>query len=362
MMKQKNHGIGRYPYRLLLLTLVLALPACGKREAAQEVAPSQGVKLARLEPSALIGLRDFSGRVEPTSVSPLAAEVAGRVVAIPVLDGSTVKRGQLIARIDAEPYQLQLRRSNAQYQQLSLDLQRKRQLNAQGILPKAALEQLEASTTMARVQRDMAQRDMRNTELRAPFDGRLLSRNVELLQTVQVGVPIFNLEDNQRLDVSVDIAQNLVQQLHFNTALKAKAWLPDRPQQPLTLSYREHMALATAPGVSRVVFSGQRPDGLALSPGMSMRIRIEPTEDSAAQQAEWFAVPIGALSVTGDGSHRVWRFDSKAGKVQAVPVKVQEMQQEAALVTGKLVMGEKVVAAGAQFLRDGQTVHALEQN
>lgn len=340
---------------------LLTLGACSDQSPPAQEAHVQGVEVVRISQPVSAQVREFSGRVEQTSISPLAAEVSGRVVEIGVLDGMIVKRGQLIARIDPEPYELQLQRTTAQYQQLSSDLERKRQLRDERILSQGALEQLEAATEVARVQRNLAQRDLRNTRLLAPFDGRLASRNVELEQTVQAGVPIFNLENTGRLDVSVDLPQVLVQRLPLNQSLKAVAWLPEKPDVQFPLSYREHATQGSgASGVFRLVFSGKRPADVALLAGMSMRVRIDrPDETAAGAEGAAQAIPVTALVVGNNGSHHVWRFDEQAGVVHAVPVSVQAMQQDEVLIQSPLNIGDPVVAAGSQFLREGQRVSAM---
>ena len=111
------HGVIRpaRPSRIVVVLAFAALSACGRQ---QEVATDSGPRMVQLVPVTQEGaneLREFTGRVEQTSISPLAFEVSGRVVQIAVLDGARVRRGQLIARIDPEPYELQVRRAEAQY-------------------------------------------------------------------------------------------------------------------------------------------------------------------------------------------------------------------------------------------------------
>jgi RND family efflux transporter MFP subunit len=184
---------------VIVLALVL-LGACGRR---QEAVTETGPRMVQLVPVSQQGaneLREFSGRVEQTSISPLAFEVSGRVVQIAVLDGARVRKGQLIARVDPEPYELQLRRAEAQHTQLADDLKRKAVLHDENILSSGAFEQLKAAVDVAGVQRDLARRDLRNTRLLAPFDGRLARRSVENEQMVQAGAAVFNLENAERIE------------------------------------------------------------------------------------------------------------------------------------------------------------------
>src|ERR1700685_912527 len=118
------HGVKR-PARRSRIVVVLAfgvLSACGRQ---QEVATETGPRMVQLVPVAQEGaneLREFTGRVEQTSISSLSFAVVRRVIQTAGLDGARVRKGQLIARIDPEPYELQVRRAEAQYTQLADDL------------------------------------------------------------------------------------------------------------------------------------------------------------------------------------------------------------------------------------------------
>lgn len=357
------HGVKR-PARRAWIVVVLAfglLSACGRQ---QEAATETGPRMVQLVPVTQEGaneLREFTGRVEQTSISPLAFEVSGRVVQIAVLDGARVRKGQLIARIDPEPYELQVRRADAQYNQLADDLKRKAVLHNENILSSGAFDQLKASAEVARVQRDLARRDLRNTRLIAPFDGRIARRTIESEQTVQAGAVAFNLENAERIEVGVELPQSIAESLPLNRSLRAEAWTPDRPDNVFPLVYREHSTQASPTSSSyRLLFSVNQPTQLTLLPGMAVRVRIAMNQAPAVNPA--LSVPIAALSVTPDGKHRLWRYDPASSQVHAVTVDLREVRNNTAIVAGDLHAGDKVVGGGSQFVAEGQVVRPLDVN
>jgi RND family efflux transporter MFP subunit len=304
-------------------------------------------------------LRDFAGLVEQTSISPLAFEVTGRIVEIAVPEGRPVRKGQLIARVDPEPFELQLRRAEAQYTQLAEDLKRKSVLHDEGILSGTAFDQLTAMVDAARAQRDLARRDLRNTRLVAPFDGRVARRNVEVQQTVQAGFGAFNFENSERLEVGIDVPQGIVERLPTGSVLRAQAWLPERPRDIFELTFRERATQATSPSSSfRLLFSVKPPTDLSLFPGMAMRVRIQVGQPRA--ESAGFTVPMGALSLTPDGHRRLWRYDSKSGRVHAVPVVLREIRDGEAVVDGALEQGDQVVSGGVQLVTEGEAVKPMD--
>ncbi|REE18380.1 RND family efflux transporter MFP subunit [Paraburkholderia sp. BL27I4N3] len=348
-----------FRFKIAAIVVCGLLTACEKQpEKAATTAP-QLVQLVSVMPTDSQALREFSGRVEQTSISPLAFEVTGRIVQIAVLDGSIVRKGQLIARIDPEPFELQLRRAEAQYTQLSDDLKRKAVLHDQGILSGAAFDQLKAAADMAGAQRDLALRDMRNTRLIAPFDGRLSRRNVETQQTVQAGMPVFDLENVERIAIGIELPQGIAERLSNENTLHAQAWLPERPRDVFDLVYRERAMQATASSNSyRFLFSVKQPINLSLLPGMAVRVRMEVAQPQAANTR--FSVPVSALSLTPDGHDRLWRYDSKSGHVHAVPITLQEIRDDSAVVEGALQPGDQVVGGGSQLVTEGQAVRSTD--
>ncbi|ODP32301.1 hypothetical protein A9762_23810 [Pandoraea sp. ISTKB] len=317
-------------------------------------------------------LREFSGRVERTNVSPLAFQVPGRVVEILVLDGRRVVKGQLLARLDAEPFELQLRRAEAQYVQLSGDVQRKAVLHSDGILSDGAFEQLTSALVAAGVARDLARRDLRNTQLVAPFDGRVLQRNIETEQTVQAGAPAMNFESLNRADIGIELPQSLVERLPLNASLHAQAWTTDRPEERIELRYRESSVSAGPQGASyRLIFTvaSRVPDRLL--PGMAVRVRLTaplpaatpaPASASTANAATaQTTLPFAALAAAPDGTHRVWRVQGPEHRVHAVTVQPREIHDAdgTVAVTGALAPGDMIVAAGVNQLKEGDAVRPL---
>lgn len=343
-------------WRLGVVGCFALLAGCSRAPEPAASNAARPVPLVQVETADAGSAREFSGRVEQTNVSPLAFEVAGRVTDIAVRDGALVRRGDIIAQLDPEPYELALRRARIQQRQLAADLVRKRRLREDGILPAAAYEQLEAGVQLAQVQLDQAQRDMRNTRLVAPFDGRLSARAIEEQQVVAAGQPVFRLENLQRFDLGVDLPQALVQNLRLDDSLSAVARLPGSAGKEIPLVYREHAAQGVlGGGVYRLVFSGERPQQSNLLPGMAVRVTLSPGAILVAPPA-LLAVPLSALAINADGTASVWRLDEQGGSVHAVAVDIAEIAGTRALVQGKLHAGERVVAAGTGALREGMQV------
>lgn len=346
-----------------ILSMVLLLGGCDG-ETHQAEAPQRPVPLATVAGRESTSIRELLGRVEQTTVSPLAFEVDGRVVDILIREGESVKAGALIARLDPEPYQLQVRKAQAQLTLLRRELDRKQLLLADQIISQAEYDRLATQTETAQVELEQAQRKLRKTKLKAPFAGRLAQREIENQQVIQAGMPAFYLEDDQRIDVSVGLPAPLAQRLPLNASLTARARLANDSDVELQLHYREHQTRSSrGEGVYQLILSGDKQLGIRLYPGMAVHVFLEVPKARTAV----LSVPVEALMATEGGQYRLWRYEPDSGTVNALPVDVITLDKNNAEVSlseqadsggsrAVLSVGDSVVVGGLNALSDGQQV------
>ncbi len=353
-------SFSQVPKWYLIAALTLGLAACQNKDDAAKKEDVAKVGVVVLEPHQATPARKLVGRVDQTGIAPLAFEVSGKLVNIAVKDGESVRKGDLIAAIEREPYQLAVTQARDQLNQLTQDLKRSRQLYNDKILPRATFEGLETQTKIAQSRLSLAERDLRNTRLLAPFDGRISSRRVELWQFVQGGSPAFNLENARAIDISVDIPQSMIHQLKLNQTLQASAWLPERPDVTIPLQFKERSTQGTSgSGIFRLIFSAQTPENLEVLTGMSVRVRLN-MEEPEKSELMW-KIPLTAMMIDMNGKYFVWRFDDKTSKAQNVPIEVKEVFQNHAIVTAaQLAENQRIVNIGAHFVHEGQSLELLK--
>lgn len=348
------------PKWYLIAALALGLASCQGRDDAAQKEDVAKVGVVSIESHEATPARELVGRVEQTGIAPLAFEVSGQLVEIAVKDGESVRKGDLIAAIEKEPYQLAVAQARDQRNQLTQDLKRSRQLYDEKILSRAAFEGLETQTKIAQSRLSLTERDLRNTRLLAPFDGRISSRRVELWQFVQAGSPAFNLENARAIDISVDIPQSMIHQLKLNDQLQASAWLPERPDIIIPIQFKERSTQGTlGNGIFRLIFSAQTPDNIDVLTGMSVRVRLNMASPQTPE-VMW-RIPLSAMMIDMNGKYFVWRLDEKTSKAQNVPIEIKEILQDHAIVTsGQFADKQRIVSIGAHFVHEGQALDVLK--
>lgn len=345
---------------LTTLACALLLGGCSSEDepasAPPRIALVEPLQLATPQPEAL----RFSGVVQSVTTTQLSFEVAGRIERILIDEGTRVRRGQPLAELDRTDYRLQLREAQASLGQLEADLARKRKLLAEGILAPAAIEALQANTVAARVARDSAQRDLDRSTLNAPFDGVVARRLAEPDMVVAVGTPVFEMQDNRKIEVSIDLPESAALSIPLGPELEAEGQLVIADLR-LPLRYKEH---STQPREGartyRLVLQGDPPQDYNLLPGMAMRVSVQrPAQRQAGQ--DQFRLPLSALQTGSDGGHFIWQADE--GHARRLAVQLQEVQGDQALIRGEGLQAQlPIIVAGGSKLHEAQPIEARERN
>ena len=194
-------------------------PPAQAAPAAQTAAPATSVQTARLDSVWLQPERSAAATVLARNESRLSAEVAGTVQRWNADVGATVRRGELLLQIDPSDHKLALQRAQAGRDaamarlQLGLtQLQRARDLVAQGFFSKEALTQRETEVALqqadlasAEAQLRSAQRQLERTRVLAPFAGTVVQRTAQVGEAVAPGAPLFVLVEGAAAELQAHV-------------------------------------------------------------------------------------------------------------------------------------------------------------
>lgn len=146
-----------------------------------------------------------TGLVEPTVQMPVAPRTGGRLVQWLVEEGASVRRGQVLARLQATELDQTVQELGARERLARLQLDRTQALVNEQFLSRAELDrvQTEVNVAEAATRRAQAQRD--DMVLRAPADGTVLRRDGEPGQVVAAGQTLYTLACCAPLRVSAEV-------------------------------------------------------------------------------------------------------------------------------------------------------------
>ncbi|KAA0075712.1 efflux RND transporter periplasmic adaptor subunit [Paraburkholderia sp. T12-10] len=351
--------------RLVLSTVASALPfalaACSGKAPSDPRTEAPLVRTAVVQ-AALPASRAFTGTVAARVQSDLGFRVSGKVLERFADAGQTVKRGQLLMRIDpvdlklaAQARQDAVTAARARAQQAAQDEARYRDLRGTGAISASAYDQVKAAADAARAQLSAAEADAdvahnatRYAELVADGDGVVMETLAEPGQVISAGQPVVRLAHAGSREAVIQLPETL--RPAIGSVAQATLFGSDGTSEPATLRQLSDSAdPRTRTFEARYVL--QR--ALANAPlGATVTVRI-PDANAALQGG--LQVPIGALLDTGKGPG-VWAINGEPARVAWRPVKVEHLDDDTARVSGGLKQGDRVVALGAQLLHEGESV------
>ncbi|HJN04505.1 MAG TPA: efflux RND transporter periplasmic adaptor subunit, partial [Alphaproteobacteria bacterium] len=135
------------------------------------------------------------GRTEAKRWVDVQAETGGRLVSILVQKGDSVREGQVLVRIDMDDREARLAEALARVNQRQLEYDAAEQLNERGYRSDTKLAAAAAELDRAIASQTQVEIDIANTEIRAPFAGRVEERNAELGYVVGAGSTVARIVD-----------------------------------------------------------------------------------------------------------------------------------------------------------------------
>lgn len=148
-----------------------------------------------------------NGKTAPARIVELSAETDGRVEFIGAERGSNVDRGQVIVRLDERDRSARLAQAEATVKQREVEFDARNKLKTESYVSEAQLQEALAALEAARTELTRAQLDLSYMTIRAPFDGALQSRIVEVGDFVKLGEPVASYVDNRSIIVSANLSE-----------------------------------------------------------------------------------------------------------------------------------------------------------
>lgn len=306
---------------------------------------------------------EFSGDVRPRYESQLGFRVGGKIVERKVDVGATVKRGDVLMRLDPQDLRLAesqaratLRAAETERDLARADYKRHVDLRAQNFVSQAVLDTKQSALKAAQANVDAARAGLRGqanqsnyTNLAADADGVVTAIEAEVGQVVQPGSPVVRVARTVEKEVVIGIPEDKVGQLRAASDVTVRLWANEAVAIPGKI--REVSPVAD-PATRTYTVKVAIPENAEVRLGMTATVELATGGNGAAG----LRLPLSAL-VQHKGASSVWIVEN--GAVKLVPVQVVGQVRNDVLVTGQVAAGQNVVTAGVNLLKNGQKVRIL---
>ncbi len=388
----------RKAIRLIIFTIPL-IWGCGANSTETTTTPDlRPVKYITVGQNNISGQHIFTGLATPQQEAKLSFRVSGTINTIKVKIGERVRKGQILATIDATDYRVSLDQSLANVQNSSAQIEsskaqlanakanfvaaesnykryeklyevnsislsdfeqaKSNYLSAQASY-NAAKTQVEASRATNKSSESAARsasNQLAYTRMKAPFSGIISAINIEPNEIVTQGSPVIEINSETNPDIVIGVPENIISEItpsdevivRFNS-------IHDMEFNGSVYEIGYNSTGSTYPVTIRLSENDTR-----IRPGMPASAEFSFMDHHSEPDA--LLVPPSAVGEDESGNF-VFRIESKEGKsiCKKQKITVGKLNDTGFEVTSGLTVGDNVASAGLNILRDGMQVRLYEK-
>lgn len=364
----------KYIQIIITGTLLFFLASCGKKEAVKE--RISNVRILEISKKSSEEKKIFNGVITPEKESILSFKVPGKIESIKVSRGDFVKKGDILAELEKEDYNLNFQVYGKKYQgalenyraagaiaeNATLQFERVEKLYREKAATKKLYDEVQgkyraaiSSQNAARALMEEAEKGVENSRnkledsfLRAPYDAYVGNKLTEEGNVINGGTPVVSLISKGLSQVNIGVSENEIPLLQsaekiifvhgekeYGLTLKEIGKKPDfsRFSYPVTLEFLEPSDFLS---------------------GIQGNVIVTKRKESS----EEIRIPLTA--VFENQGTKVWVYEK--GTAVSRKIEIEKMGAEGEVIVKKgLTPGDKVVTAGVSFLMEGEKIKPISE-
>lgn len=347
----------------VIAIFVVLLTACGKAPETTEII--RPVRLTTLTENQTLPQMVLSGEVRARVESRLGFRVPGKIEARLVELGQTVKKGDVLARLEPSGEELGLRAAKAQLisakaeQSLAKsELKRIAELNQKGFISpteydryKIRVDNANAAVQQAQANVNLSRNQLSYTHLQADQEGVVVAVFADVGEVVPAGQPVVQIAQLGALEVHTFIPED-----KLTLVANAQALLSVYTHPNVQFEGELRELSAAADPITRMYEARYRfidpADYITLGQTATVQLILP-------QSISGLVVPTTAL-IGHNHQHHVWVFNETTQQASKAGVDVLGFTKNNALISG-LEPGTRVITAGVHVLTEGQKVRPMEE-
>ena len=290
----------------------------------------------------------ISGVTEADKRAVLATRANGVIAGIPVEEGTHVRKGDLVLKLDAEEKNAAVDNARAVFEQRRAEWEAAQKLVTAGSLPKLQRDSSRAAFTTAQAQLEAAQAELSRNEVKAPFDGLVDKIEVEIGSAIQQGNPVATILSLDPIVAAGEVSERDLQYLKLGEdadvrlvngdSAQGKLRYISRDASPQTRTFRVEIAIPNA--------------DMTIPAGMTSEIVLK------APATDAVVLPRSVVTLSGTGDLGVRAVDAK-DKVVFYPIDLIDDTPNGLVLAG-IPADARIIVAGQELTTEGQTVKAQE--
>jgi membrane fusion protein (multidrug efflux system) len=309
----------------------------------RNVLPVQGLVIGQ-EPL-LFALENITADIIPDEEVDLAFETSGKITHIYFKEDTAVEQGQLLAKINDEPLQAQLKKLQAQVKLSEDRLYRQSELLERDAVSREAYEQAQTELAMLRADIDLVKANIAQTELKAPFNGVIGFRHVSEGAWVSPTTAVARLVKVVPLKLNFAISEKYANAVTQGRMVRFEVEGFLEPFEATVYAVSSEVESATRQLGVKAIYPNSR---LQLMPGRSASVDVTLYEHPSA-------IVIPSESVIKEmGVDKV--YVCRDGVAQPLSIEAGQRTDAAVEVLTGLMPGDTLITTGTLQLRQGMPV------
>lgn len=347
-MQAHQRGVALFLNSVMVLVSILLWSGCGGSTGrvgfSMPPSPVEASEVARRE---MVDRFEAVGTIEALAAVTVVGEIDALVTSLPFAEGSSIRKGDLIAQLDGRQLAAEVSRAEALRAQTRSSFERVKSIVDQGAGAPQDLDDAAAALKVAEANLDLARARYAKTQIVAPFHGVIGSRRVSVGTFLRAGQPITDLANVDEMRVTFAVPERFLGQLKQGAGVTVST--PAFPEeslqgQILVVDPMINEGTRTARVVARVQSSSRK-----FRPGMSANI-------SAVLSTRADALTIPSEAVFGSAGQSFVYAIGPDSTVHRTAVTLGARTPEVVEVLHGLTAGARIVRTGHQKLFDGGKV------
>ena len=339
-------------YGVQLLLLLSANSIFVANTFAQSDTDGHPVRVTSVELRPVVRQVSTYGVLAP-KIEDLSFRTNGRIKQFNVVEGESVKQGQILATLETRDANDKLDQTRVQRDQAARKLERFEKLAQERMIQTSELENAQDELETAIINFEQAKLELERCVLIAPADGVILKEHEDSRTTINAGAPIYAFRDISKSWVT-EVELTDQNAFAFGIGTIARAKFSPYPGEVFNGTLTKQAGVADRRDGLYTVEITIDDEGRELRPGMVVEIDlIHETQQS------YTMVPLDALVDLRANQGSIYLLDESKARVSEIPVHIVMISAGWVALVEPLPEGSKVVIRGQQSLRHNSDVRVL---
>ncbi|WP_298367117.1 efflux RND transporter periplasmic adaptor subunit [uncultured Lutibacter sp.] len=331
---------------LLAITSLVLFFGCSEKKEETKKVKIYKVEVAKITANTEKEVLNYSGTIEADNTVSLGFMASGRVSNILVQEGQKVKKGQLLAIIDATSYKNAFDIANAGLELANDNYTRLEQLYIKGSLPERDFIAVKVAVAQANANKNLAAKNLTDTKLYAPFSGMITQKQTEIGAITAPSVPAFTIMKTDKVYATAAISESEISKLKIGSEAMVEI-----PSMNKIVNGKVAIINHSADALTRTFTVKVRLDNLEneLLPGMISNIKINTNNTQNV-------ISIPANTVLRDANDITYVYVVQNNIATKKRVTIGNFMGNNVIVTNGLAINDVLVSKGYTNIKDGQKV------